>query len=124
MSFLTLENAVLGFGGVPQAVEPLSFSLPHGKVAALIGRNGAGKTTLLRAILGERVLVSGDIRIGREQTSVRRMGPADFARSVAFVPQEHIYPPELVLRDMLALAFLPRLGMFARPTAEHEAELD
>ncbi len=123
MAFLEVKSAILSYGKEPQTPEPLSFSLPGGAITALIGRNGSGKTTLLRAVLGERVLVSGDIVLA-DGMSVRSLKPGDFARAVAFVPQEHVYPADLRLRDLLALAFLPRLGMFGRPTAAHLAEVE
>ncbi len=117
MAFLVLEKAVLMFG----CGEPISLELPSGKVTALIGRNGAGKTTLLRAVLGERALASGDIRIG--DSSISSLSPRDFARSVAFVPQEHVYPADMKLADMLALAFLPRLGMLKSPSEKDLGEV-
>lgn len=42
----------------------VSFALPAGATAALIGRNGAGKTTTLRAIMGFVPVTCGDIAIG------------------------------------------------------------
>lgn len=118
-SFVSADDARLAFSDAK-----LAFAFPRGAITALIGHNGAGKTTLLRAILGEPVLRSGDIFIGPDCRSVRTMRPADFAREIAFVPQEHVYPPDLRLRDMLALALLPRLGMFGRRTPEHDAEIE
>lgn len=69
---LTLEIAHLTvqFEHADQpAVDDVSFALPAGQIAMLIGPNGSGKTTLLRAILGF-LPFTGSVRIcgrpGRE----------------------------------------------------------
>lgn len=52
-----------------QAVKNISFDVPRGKVAGLIGHNGAGKSTLLRTIGGimppdsGRILVYGKVSL-------------------------------------------------------------
>jgi len=45
-------------------IEDLSFSVPPGAIAGIIGANGAGKTTLFRIITGQDEPSSGAIRIG------------------------------------------------------------
>lgn len=121
--FLTTERAVLGYGKRARTPEPLSIAFPTGAITALIGRNGAGKTTLLRAILGEKVLLSGEIFLGKEKRNLRLMPPSDFASALAFVPQEHVYPPEMRLFDMLTLAYLPRLGLFGKISKAQKEEI-
>jgi iron complex transport system ATP-binding protein len=90
--------------------EPLSFALPEGKVVALVGRNGAGKTTLLHALLGEPVVRAGELSI--VGLDARRASYRDRANRIAFVPQEHEYPGDLVVGSLLRLAFLPRMGLW------------
>lgn len=46
-----LENVDKAFGAV-NVLHQFSFSLPKGKVTALLGPSGAGKTTLLRLLAG------------------------------------------------------------------------
>src|SRR4029078_4609649 len=92
------SEIVLGYeNGKPLSSKPFSFSFPRNTLIGLVGRNGSGKTTLLRSFLGEPVLLSGIIE-----------GVTD---KVAFVPQEHVYPPHLRLNEMLRLAFLPKAGV-------------
>jgi len=122
--FLSVERAVLGHGKKAQTPDPLTFAFPAGAVTGLIGHNGAGKTTLLRAIIGENVLLSGSIFLGDEKRNLRELSPRDFAALVAYVPQEHIYPREMRLRDLLALAYLPRLGFFGAISAQQAAEIE
>lgn len=110
-SFLIAEN-----------VAGLSFSLPQGKLVALLGRNGAGKTTLLRRLLGDFEKPTGIVRLGNEMKELREISSAQMAHLVAFVPQEHIYPGDLKLADLLRLAYLPRMGWWGKlpPGADEE----
>ena len=62
MSVLEFREASIKFGGLT-AVSPLSFSIPHGQMAAIIGPNGAGKTTVFNLITGVYPPTSGEILI-------------------------------------------------------------
>lgn len=42
----------------------ISFTIPHGKVTALVGASGSGKTTLLKLLLKMYEPTSGEIRLG------------------------------------------------------------
>ncbi|MVU81984.1 ATP-binding cassette domain-containing protein [Nocardia sp. ET3-3] len=53
------------------AVDDVSFVVPAGKVAALVGPHGAGKTTLLRMLLGQLTPTSGTASVGGPGTGVR-----------------------------------------------------
>jgi branched-chain amino acid transport system ATP-binding protein len=48
---LNVENLNVRYGGV-HALKGISFSVPEGKIVALLGANGAGKSTTLRSICG------------------------------------------------------------------------
>ena len=51
MSFLTVENLSLRFGGV-FAIRDLDFTVERGEIFAIIGPNGAGKTSVLNVMSG------------------------------------------------------------------------
>lgn len=110
MSFCEAQSLCLGSGPWRLTPEPLDFSIPKGKVAALIGRNGAGKTTLLKALLGEPLLLSGQLSVGG--LDVKTASYADRARTLAFVPQEHEFPGDVGVEALLRMAYLPRMGMW------------
>lgn len=111
-SFLIAEN-----------VAGLSFALPQGKLVALLGRNGAGKTTLLRRLLGDFDKPTGVIRLGHEMKDTREISAADLAHLVAFVPQEHTFPGDIKLGDLLRLAYLPRMGWWGKLPVGAEEEI-
>ncbi|TFV74591.1 ATP-binding cassette domain-containing protein [Bradyrhizobium frederickii] len=61
-AMLDFENVNVAIADAP-VLRSVSFSLPPGATAALIGRNGAGKTTTVRTIMGF-TKASGTMRLG------------------------------------------------------------
>lgn len=60
------------------AVDQVSFVVPSGRIAALVGPAGAGKTTVLRLLLGLQTPTSGSARVGGHETgSAPAPRPAD-----------------------------------------------
>ncbi|WP_067571183.1 ABC transporter ATP-binding protein [Nocardia acidivorans] len=53
-------------------VDDVSFVVPAGKVAALVGPSGAGKTTIVRLLLGQLTPTSGTASIGGPGSGARR----------------------------------------------------
>lgn len=48
----------------PKVLDDISFTIPPGKVTAIVGTSGSGKTTLMKMILGFYSPVSGSITLG------------------------------------------------------------
>lgn len=63
-SVLTLEGVELCIPG-RTLVKPLDLLVQKGDRLGILGKSGAGKSTLLRAILGERKLDAGRVRLGK-----------------------------------------------------------
>ena len=61
-----------GYVAGADVLRDVSFALPAGSIAAVLGPNGGGKTTLFRALLGELAL---------------RRGEVELPGTVAYVPQ-------------------------------------
>jgi peptide/nickel transport system ATP-binding protein len=67
MPELEVENLVVTFGHGQQAfnaVDGVSFQLPHGTILGLVGESGSGKSTVARTIAGLQPASSGSIRLG------------------------------------------------------------
>ncbi|MBE0545785.1 MAG: ATP-binding cassette domain-containing protein [Verrucomicrobia bacterium] len=86
------------------ALRDLSFELPAGSYAVLMGRTGSGKTTLLEAICGLRRVEGGRIRLGVED--VTDWPPAQ--RNIGFVPQDAALFPHLKVQDQIGFSLAVR----------------
>ena len=100
------------------ALDGVSHDVDPGEWLGLIGANGAGKSTLLRA-LARLVRYHGSIRIhGGESHSLPRR---EFARLVAYVPQNPQFPAHMRAIDYVALGRTPYQGYFGAES-EHDRE--
>jgi ABC-type Mn2+/Zn2+ transport system ATPase subunit len=74
------EGLWFSFNSDEAILQDVSFSVPHGSIAAIIGPNGSGKTTLLKLLLGFLSPRQGKVLIlGRTPQQARG--------DVAYVPQ-------------------------------------
>jgi len=64
---IDLENLTFQYEGPhsPKVLEDINFSIPEGKVTAIVGTSGSGKTTLMKLILGFYDPVEGKINLGK-----------------------------------------------------------
>jgi len=105
-------------GSETEALRGVSFSVPRGSVTAVLGPNGAGKSTLLKCILGVLKPLSGDVLVlGR---SVRKMKPAERARTFGYVPQSHNSAFSYRVLDFIMLGRVPHHSMFSMPSKSEE----
>jgi ABC-type sugar transport system ATPase subunit len=88
----------------------ISFEVPAGCYAVLMGRTGTGKTTILEAIAGLRAIESGSIHLeGRDVTTLK---PAQ--RGIGYVPQDRALFATMTIREHLAFALRIRKWSPAR----------
>jgi ABC-type sugar transport system ATPase subunit len=86
------------------ALEDVSFEVPAGEYAVLMGRTGAGKTTLLEALCGLKPVAGGTIRLS--ERDVTRLKPAE--RGIGYVPQDRALFQTMTVREHLAFALVIR----------------
>jgi ABC-type sugar transport system ATPase subunit len=102
LPMIAIDNLSVRAGSF--AFEGLSFTIPTGAYAVLMGKTGSGKTTLLEALCGLKPIRSGRITLlGREVT---HLPPAQ--RGVGYVPQDLALFPTLSVREHLAFALVVR----------------
>ncbi len=82
----------------------ISFQVPKGKYALLMGKTGCGKTTILEALAGLRTIASGRIELNERDVTDRT--PAE--RNVGYVPQDGALFQTMTVRDNLAFALTIR----------------
>ena len=103
---LVVENLTIDHGAI-RAISNVSFKVPEGQLAAIIGANGAGKTTLLRTLSGLKEAVSGGATWNGE--SILDKQPEDLARSgIMHVSDGKSVIAELSVKENLALTGLWR----------------
>src|SRR4051812_23886537 len=119
-----VECRNLSFGyGERRILDDLSFTVPRGKVTALMGASGGGKTTVLRLIGGQVRARSGQLTFDGQEVSAldaaglytarRRMGmlfqfgalftDLSVFENVAFPLREHTDLPEPLVRDIVLM---------------------
>jgi len=85
-------------------LENLSFEVPTGAYAILMGKTGSGKTTILESICGLKSVTAGRIELmGRNVTDLK---PAE--RGIGFVPQEGALFPTMTVGQQLGFALTVR----------------
>jgi urea transport system ATP-binding protein len=98
---LEFREVSVGYGRTT-VVHDVSFVVPAGGAAALMGHNGAGKTTLLRAAVGLLTPRAGSVLLDGED--VTRLRPSQrVKRGLGYVPQGQQAFPQLTTRENLQL---------------------
>ena len=105
---VALTDVHVDYGQI-HAVGDLSFEIPSGASVAIIGPNGSGKSTLLKVIGDVIDPTSGSCDTFGASTSIV-LQSTDVDRSVP-----------LTVRDVVAMARYPRLGLFRRPSSADRA---
>jgi molybdate/tungstate transport system ATP-binding protein len=85
-------------------LENISFEVPAGAYAILMGKTGSGKTTILESLCGLKSVTNGRIELtGRNVTHLK---PAE--RGIGFVPQEGALFPTMTVGQQLGFALTVR----------------
>ncbi|AGT11077.1 ABC transporter ATP-binding protein [Paracoccus aminophilus] len=100
----------------------LTLDLPAGKVVGLIGHNGSGKSTLLKLLARQLRPSAGGISF--EGRALRDWPGRDFARRIAYLPQDPPPATGLTVRDLVAMGRYPWHGALGRMKAEDHDRID
>jgi molybdate/tungstate transport system ATP-binding protein len=108
---ISVRNLSLRLGRLGAfALDGVSFDVPQGAYAVLMGRTGTGKTTILEAIAGLRRPASGAIFLGGRDVT----GLPPGQRGVGYVPQDRVLFNTMSVYENIAFA----LSIQKRPHEE------
>jgi iron complex transport system ATP-binding protein len=103
--------------GSTQALDGVTLALRPGWTA-IVGPNGAGKSTLLRVLAGLLRPDSGRVLLNGQP--LWRTALRERACTIAWLDQQGEVGGELTVREVVHLGRVPRLGLFATPSAHDE----
>jgi iron complex transport system ATP-binding protein len=111
---LVVRDLHFAYGAVP-VLHGVSLDARPAEVCGLFGPNGCGKTTLFRCCLGLLQGRARELKVAGHDVSA--LPPAQRARLMAYVPQEHKPPFPLLVGDVVMLGRTPYLGLLGRASA-------
>lgn len=103
-------------------LHPVTASLERGRVYGLIGHNGSGKSTLLKLLARQQQPTGGSIRY--EDRPLDAWNRREFARKVAYLPQQPPSATGLTVRELVGLGRYPWHGPLGRFSEADRAKVE
>jgi iron complex transport system ATP-binding protein len=91
---------------------PLTLALSARTVVGLIGHNGSGKSTLVKLLARQQTPSSGSIRF--EGRTLDSWSSREFARKIAYMPQQTPQASGMLVKELVALGRYPWHGALGR----------
>ncbi|SHH34957.1 iron complex transport system ATP-binding protein [Pollutimonas bauzanensis] len=102
-------------------LKPLSLDIPAGKVVGLIGHNGSGKSTLIKILARQQAATGGQASL--DGKALASWSDRDFARRVAYLPQQLPPVEGLTVRELVGYGRYPWHGALGRFGDEDHAAI-
>lgn len=115
-----LKDLSFSVAGRP-LLKPLSLQIPAGRVVGLLGHNGSGKSTLVRLLARQQTATGGTVTLDGRQLA--DWSDRDFARQVAYLPQQLPPVEGLTVRDLAGFGRYPWHGALGRVGADDKAHI-
>lgn len=103
---VNFQDVRMGYGAL-EVLKGVSFQVPKGNVAVLIGRSGSGKSTALRCINGLAKIKTGRLEVCGRELGAAETNLHDLRKEVGIVFQSYNLFPHLTVEENVTLA--PRL---------------
>lgn len=102
-------------------LEASDLRFGEGKVYGLIGHNGSGKSTLLKLLARQQCASCGEICLNGR--TVDTWGHREFARNVAYLPQQLPSAASLTVRELVAFGRYPWHGLLGRLSKKDKVQV-
>lgn len=102
-------------------LQPLDLSLPAGRMIGLIGHNGSGKSTLIKLLARQQAATAGSIML--DDRPLQSWGEREFARQVAYLPQQLPAAESLTVRELVGFGRYPWHGLLGRFSVDDQQEV-
>jgi iron complex transport system ATP-binding protein len=103
-------------------LQPLSLQIPDGRVTGLIGHNGSGKSTLIKLLARQQAATGGAVEL--DGRPLHDWSDREFARQVAYLPQQLPSVEGLTVRDLVGFGRYPWHGALGRLGDEDHMRID
>lgn len=103
-------------------LHPLDLRIEHGRMIGLIGHNGSGKSTLLKLLARQLQPSAGQLRL--DGRPLAQWKDRDFARQVAYLPQQLPAADGLTVRELVAFGRYPWHGALGRFGSEDREQVE
>lgn len=110
----TVQNVDLTIDG-NAILSDVSLDFPAGEVVALVGHNGSGKSSLLKILARQLEPSFGVVAYGGRDLKI--YNARDFARSVAYLPQDLSTGSDMTIRELVGCGRYPWHGALGRFSA-------
>ncbi|MCK0746454.1 ATP-binding cassette domain-containing protein [Chromohalobacter nigrandesensis] len=103
-------------------LHPVHHRFQEGRIYGLIGHNGSGKSTLLKLLAQQQPASQGDILL--DSRPLRDWGQREFARQVAYLPQQLPNAENLTGRELIGFGRYPWHGLLGRHTQKDKSAVE
>tara|TARA_R110000764_G_scaffold91272_3_gene174314 strand:+ start:137 stop:907 length:771 start_codon:yes stop_codon:yes gene_type:complete len=103
-------------------LQPLDLSLAAGQMIGLIGHNGSGKSTLIKLLARQQAASAGSILL--DERPLDAWGEREFARQVAYLPQQLPAAESLTVRELVGFGRYPWHGLLGRFSVDDRQEVE
>ncbi|WP_110667885.1 ATP-binding cassette domain-containing protein [Salinicola halophilus] len=103
-------------------LSPIDFTFGEGQIYGLIGHNGSGKSTLLKLLAQQQPVSNG--RITLDGRPLDQWKPREFARHVAYLPQQLPSADNLTCRELIGFGRYPWHGLLGRLSRHDQRQID